>query len=567
MRMNKFFLKTLIPAAALFVLLPGCVRAVRAEGGGLSLPTAGLSYALSQPDTRASVKDVEDYLTASGMIRTRKGDAAKTSDEKKQDKSAQQTKSGSAVEVPEVTEIVDTALTKKQQREADVTVSQTAILIEETAAAAGREIDDSYSKEVVAVAKAVESAPEGATTEEAVSIAKEEVVLAQRAEDAGVTVEEMRRADEEAAKAAERAKAEEELGAKRAEAEAAVAEEELCVALVSDFINIRSEPSTDSEIVGKLYANGVAKVLSEPDDFGWMKISSGEVVGYIKAEYVATGQYAHELAAEVEEYRATVNTETLRVRVAPDLDSDVITLIGMGEELNILEELAGWLKVDTPDGEGYISSDYADVDVFFPEAKSKAQEEAEIAEARRAEEEKIKAQKAQAEADRKKREAEAARTAAERERLQAEAQRAQEAADAAKASYDQAAEAAAAAGAGAGGSGKGQEVVNYACQFIGNPYVWGGSSLTNGTDCSGFTMSVYAHFGVSLPHYDASQRSCGTAVASLAEARPGDLICYNGHVGIYMGGGQIVHASNPRTGITTGNATYRPIVAIRRIFN
>ena len=351
--MNKFFLKTLIPAAALFVLLPGCVRAVRAEGGGLSLPTAGLSYALSQPDTRASVKDVEDYLTASGMIRTRKGDAVKGTDEKKQDKSAQQTKSGSAAVVPEVTEIVDTALTKKQQREADATVSQTAILIEETAAAAGREIDDSYSKEVVAVAKAVEDAPEGATTEEAVSIAKEEVVLAQRAEDAGVTVEEMRRADEEAAKAAERAKAEEELGAKRAEAEAAVAEEELCVALVSDFINIRSEPSTDSEIVGKLYANGVAKVLSEPDDFGWMKISSGEVVGYIKAEYVATGQYAHELAAEVEEYRATVNTETLRVRVAPDLDSDVITLIGMGEELNILEELAGWLKVDTPDGEGY----------------------------------------------------------------------------------------------------------------------------------------------------------------------------------------------------------------------
>ena len=179
--MNKFFLKTLIPAAALFVLLPGCVRAVRAEGGGLSLPTAGLSYALSQPDTRASVKDVEDYLTASGMIRTRKGDAVKGTDEKKQDKSAQQTKSGSAAVVPEVTEIVDTALTKKQQREADATVSQTAILIEETAAAAGREIDDSYSKEVVAVAKAVEAAPEGATTEEAVSIAKEEVVLAQRA--------------------------------------------------------------------------------------------------------------------------------------------------------------------------------------------------------------------------------------------------------------------------------------------------------------------------------------------------------------------------------------------------
>ncbi len=569
----------MIPAAVLVCLLPGCVRAVRAEGASLPLPTVGLSYALAKPDTRVSVKDVEDYLTASGMIRTRKGDTAKTTEDAQTKKTQKQAKSdtqvqtsqpaasGTTVNAAQVNEILDTALTQKQQKEADATVSQTALLIEETAAAAGREIDESYSKEVLAVKDAVAAAPEGTSAEEAVTAAKEEVAYAQRAEEAGMTVEELRAAEEEAEKAAARAKAEEELGAKRAEAEAAVAEEELCVALVSDFINIRSEPSTEGEIVGKLYANGVGKVLSEPDDFGWMKISSGEVVGYIKAEYVATGQYAHELAGEVEEYRATVNTETLRVRVAPDLDSDVITLIGQGEELVILEELDGWLKVDTPDGEGFISSDFADVDVFFPEAKSKAQEEAEIAEARRAEEEKIKAQKAQAEADRKKREAEAAKNAAERQRLEAEAQRAQQAADAAKASYDAAAEAAAAAGAGGAGSGKGQEVVNYACQFIGNPYVWGGSSLTNGTDCSGFTMSVYAHFGVSLPHYDASQRSCGTAVASLAEARPGDLICYNGHVGIYMGNGQIVHASNPRTGITTGNASYRPIVAIRRIFN
>lgn len=116
------------------------------------------------------------------------------------------------------------------------------------------------------------------------------------------------------------------------------------------------------------------------------------------------------------------------------------------------------------------------------------------------------------------------------------------------------------------GSGTGQQVVNYACQFIGNPYVFGGTSLTNGTDCSGFTQAVYAHFGISIPRDSFSQRSCGQAV-DYASARPGDIICYAGHVAIYMGGGQIVHASTERTGITTGPAAYRTILSVRRIVN
>ena len=111
----------------------------------------------------------------------------------------------------------------------------------------------------------------------------------------------------------------------------------------------------------------------------------------------------------------------------------------------------------------------------------------------------------------------------------------------------------------------GQSVVNYACQFVGNPYVWGGTSLTNGADCSGFIMSVYAKFGVSLPHSSAAMAGCGRGV-SYSEAMPGDIICYAGHVAIYMGGGQIVHASNARDGIKiSGNAAYRPIVAVRRV--
>ena len=110
----------------------------------------------------------------------------------------------------------------------------------------------------------------------------------------------------------------------------------------------------------------------------------------------------------------------------------------------------------------------------------------------------------------------------------------------------------------------GDSIIAYARLFLGNPYVYGGTSLTNGTDCSGFTMGVYRYFGVSLPHSSTSQRSVGTGV-SYSEARPGDIICYSGHVALYMGGGKIIHASTPSSGIVIGNATYRPIITIRRI--
>ncbi|MBR3525287.1 MAG: C40 family peptidase [Lachnospiraceae bacterium] len=117
------------------------------------------------------------------------------------------------------------------------------------------------------------------------------------------------------------------------------------------------------------------------------------------------------------------------------------------------------------------------------------------------------------------------------------------------------------------GSVSGQQVAEFACQFIGGPYKYGGCSLTEGADCSGFVMAVYAHFGVSLPHSSTSDRGVGCHVeGGLTGAVPGDIICYGGHVGIYIGNGQIVHAFNSRKGIVTTNADYDTVLEVRRIF-
>lgn len=269
----------------------------------------------------------------------------------------------------------------------------------------------------------------------------------------------------------------------------------LGIAHVDNNLNVRAVAAEDGKLVGKLPKDAACEVLD--DDGTWAHIKSGKVEGYVSLEYLLTGIPAKRRAEELATTMARVNTDGLKVRAEANTDSEVITLVANGEELEVAAVEGDWVKVYLDDQEVFVSAEYVEVSSELGTAITMTE-----------------------------------------------------------LFYGQ------------GVSDIRVDVCQYAKEFLGNPYVWGGTSLTKGADCSGFVLSVFKKYGVSLPHSSVAQANLGTTI-KVSEAKPGDLIFYgNGksinHVAIYIGGGQVIHASNPKSGIRISNTSYRsPVKAVR----
>lgn len=282
----------------------------------------------------------------------------------------------------------------------------------------------------------------------------------------------------------------------------------LVISKVNNYLNVREEPSLDGKVIGKMTSKAAGEILETLD--GWYKIKSGNITGYITADpqYTAVGQEASDLAVQTATLMAIVNTDRLNVRTEPSTDATIWTQISKEERYSVLQQLDGWVEIelDAADGEG---TDHAYISTRDNNV-----------DVRYALPEAIKFSPLE----------EAAQASASLR----------------------------------------TQVVNYALQFVGNRYVWGGTSLTNGVDCSGFTMQVMKKFGVSLPHYSGSQAKMGKAVSS-SEMRPGDLVFYANsggtinHVALYIGNGQVVHAASSRSGIKISTWNYRTPKTIRNV--
>ncbi len=301
----------------------------------------------------------------------------------------------------------------------------------------------------------------------------------------------------------------------------------LAIADVNDYVNVRSTPDTGGEIVGKMYDDSVAQILSVvgEGDEEWFQVISGSVEGYIKSEYFIYGDAA---AAVIDDYvtkYVVVKADRLNVRTAPDITAKRIGYMDNGEKGELLEAGKEWMKVLYTEGkEGYVSAEYVTIEEQYTYAKSIEEERKEL------EAQRLLAQRTQ----------ESETVAPENKTIQVTPP---------PTNYANVSELRTA-------------IVNYAMQYLGNRYIMGGQSLVGGTDCSGFTSYTYAAFGYSLSRTPQGQWGSNGRYISVEEAQPGDIVCYSSsggrctHVGLYIGDGKIIHSANSRKGVIISNIYY-----------
>ena len=315
-------------------------------------------------------------------------------------------------------------------------------------------------------------------------------------------------------------------------------------------LNIRKKGSINAKIVGKMKKGNIATVLKKGSE--WSKVRSGNVTGYVKNQYLVFGDEIENFAKQNVKKVAKVQTETLRVRKKASTNSKIVTLASEDDKLKVKKQTDDWAKVKVDGQTGYVSKDYAKVTYSFGKAKSMKQ--------------------IQAEQEAKKRAEEAARNKPVSTTSSSHTSNTGTTSGSTTGST-QTTKKASVSVSSSGSSATGSRIVSYAQQFVGNPYRYGGNSLTSGIDCSGFTQQVMAKFGYSISRTSSSQSGDGRAV-STSNLRAGDLVFYGDggsidHVALYIGGGQVVHASNsapyPRGGIKISNVNYRTPICARRI--
>mgnify|MGYP000367900881 CR=1 FL=1 len=294
----------------------------------------------------------------------------------------------------------------------------------------------------------------------------------------------------------------------------------LGISNVNNYLNIRVEPKEDAKIIGKMTSKSGGEILETTEDGGWYKIKSGPVTGYVKSEFILTGEAAKQEALQVAQLMAIVSTDRLNARTEPNTDAPIWTQISNSERYSVMSQQDGWVQIALDETSAYVATEFVDVRYALNEA-------IEFTPVEETPEPETKAASSKGGSGSK------------------------SSSNGGSGSQK----------ASSSGSSKRAQIANYATQFLGNPYVYGGTSLTNGADCSGFTMSVFAHFGISTGRSSRDQAAKGKEVA-VSAVQPGDLLFYASgnyinHVALYIGNGQVIHASTAKSGIKISPSNYR----------